>query len=317
MAQNTLADIIAKVRLLTGRPSPQQITDAQITDYVNSFYVYDIPNSLKIDKLKDVYTFQLEPNIDTYDFDKNTHFSCDSPVYIGGYPTDFYKDRRAFYNNWPRTSIVESVSTGDGGAGPYAGTISATPFLRSINAGTGISEIVNVLFSAEITGGSTTAIDDGIGGFLAPAAGTIDYSTGTFSVTFPAAVDAGNTIYAQIYQYQPARPSMVLYDQGQFTFRPVPDMNYNCEVEVLRMPSDLLVGASVPELNDLWEFLAFGAANKILVDNGDFEALKNLQPYYEEQWRFAQRRTIANKSKQRTATIYSTEYFNNNFYPYI
>jgi len=409
MAQNTLTDIIAKVRLLTGRPSEQQITDDDITDYVNNFYVYDLPESMKLEKLKDVYTLELQPNVDTYAFDRNLYFSCDSPVYIGGYPTDFYKDRRAFYNNWPRTSVVESVATGDGGAGPYAGTISATPFLRSVNTGgstsiynedlttrgagntpvalnlsqipirqgsititdgttvftdtgtgsftvsggtgtinsqtnyltgsiditfttanpgatisatyyivkAGISEINNVFFSADTATGSTTAIDDGIGGFLAPAAGTIDYSTGVFSITFPAVIPSGNTISAQIYQYQPARPSMVLYDQGQFVFRPVPDMNYLAEVDVLRVPSDLVGGADTPELNNMWEVLAYGAAVKILSDNADYDTLNVITPYFEDKLRKVQRRTIANKSKQRTSTIYSTEFFNNNFYPYV
>lgn len=320
MAQNTLEDIIAKVRLLTARPSPQQITDDEIINYVNSFYVYDMPESMKIEKLKDVYTFQTTPNVDTYTLDRDLYFSSDSPVYIGGYPVDFYKDNEAFYNNWPRTSVVEAVATGDGGAGPYTGTISATPFLRSVNAGTGIAETQNVLFTANITGGSTTAIDDGIGGFLAPAAGTIDYSDGTFSVTFPNAVDAGNTISAQVYQYSAARPSTVLYFRGQFVMRPVPDMSYTVEVNTFRLPTDLVESPGTPnspELKSMWELLAFGASRKILVDNADFSTLQAIQPFFEEQLLLLQRRTIANKSKMRTSTIYSTEHFNNNFYPYI
>ena len=42
-APSTLADIRSKVRRITARPSALQITDAEIDNYINTFYIYDFP----------------------------------------------------------------------------------------------------------------------------------------------------------------------------------------------------------------------------------------------------------------------------------
>jgi hypothetical protein len=315
MAQSTLTDIRSKVRKLTGRPSTNQITDADIDNYVNSYYVYDLPNSLKLAKLQDVYTFETTPNVDTYDFDLESYYVCKPPVYCAGYGMEFYESNELFYRTYPKNNFIEQVATGDGGAGPYTGTLTNTPFLRSINAGQDIGEIINVVFTGNTATGSSVAEDDGIGGFLAPAAGTIDYSAGTFSVTFPAAIPIGEEIWAQYFPYVASRPRSILYFQNQLVLRPVPDISYKIEINVMRSPTDLLAAGSEPEINDLWELLAFGAASKILVDNGDFEVLTTITPFFEERIKFARRRTIALGSSQRSKTIYTqdnTYQFNSN-----
>jgi len=316
MAQSTLADIRAKVRKLTGRPSTTQITDADIDDYVNSYYVYDLPKSLKLAKLQDVYTFETQPNIDTYDFDLESYFICKPPVYCAGYRVDYYENNELFYRTWPKNNFIEQAATGDGTAGPFTGTLTNTPFLRSINVGEEIGQVINVLFSGATATGSTTATDDGLGNFEAPAAGTINYNTGVFSVTFPDVVVSGEEIWAQTFPYVASRPRSILYFQNQFVLRPVPDISYKIEINVMRMPTDLLNAGSEPEIEDLWELLAFGASGKILVDNGDYEVLSNLRPYFEEQLRFAQRRTISLGASQRSKTIYTqdnTYQFNSNY----
>jgi hypothetical protein len=63
----TLASIRLKVRRLTGRPSTQSITDTQIDDYVNTFYLYDVPEELKLASLLTNFEFVAEPNVDVYD----------------------------------------------------------------------------------------------------------------------------------------------------------------------------------------------------------------------------------------------------------
>jgi hypothetical protein len=64
----TLKDIRLKVRRVTKSPSSNQITDQQIDDYINTFYIYDFPEHLRTFSLRQNLTFMLEPNIDTYDF---------------------------------------------------------------------------------------------------------------------------------------------------------------------------------------------------------------------------------------------------------
>ena len=80
MPTSTLAAIRAKVRKLTGRNSTTQITDAEIDEYVNTYYVFDMPDYLKFLKLKDVFTFQTTPFIDTYAFDTAAYMYCSPPA---------------------------------------------------------------------------------------------------------------------------------------------------------------------------------------------------------------------------------------------
>ena len=70
--------IFAKIRRLTGSSDPFQLPDVPdpnnpnsvgLSDYVNSFYLYDFPARYRALKLKDVYTFTTINGIDTYAFD--------------------------------------------------------------------------------------------------------------------------------------------------------------------------------------------------------------------------------------------------------
>lgn len=311
----TLADITAKVRKLTARPSEEQITDLEIQNYINYYYVYNLPDSMKLAKLDDVYTFTTQPNVDTYSFDRDIYYDNKPPVYIGGREAQYYTDNKAFYRDWPKNDFKEQVATSGGAAGPYAFTLTKFPFLRSVNAADVASKVQNILFTASIGYTNTTATDDGIGNILAPGAGVIDYITGACTLTFPVAPLIGVPIYAQVYPYVASEPTSVLFFQNQFVMRPVPDATYLVEVNAMRVPTQLLAAGTEPELNSLWELLAFGAANKILVDNGDYQALEQIRPYFEEQLKFAQRRVIATSSSKRSTTIYSDggNFFDNNY----
>lgn len=63
----TLQDIRLKVRRITKSPSPNQITDPQIDQYVNTFYLWDFPEHLRSFDLLSNLTITTAPNIDTYD----------------------------------------------------------------------------------------------------------------------------------------------------------------------------------------------------------------------------------------------------------
>ena len=310
----TLADITAKVRKLTARPSADQITDAEIYTQVNNYYVYNFPDSMKLTKLDDVYTFTTQPNIDTYTFDRDVYYDNKPPIYVGGREAQYYTDNRLFYRDWPKNDFKEQVATSGGAAGPYAFNITKFPFLRSVNAAGIPAKVQNIVFTASVGDTNTTATDDGIGGILAPGAGNVNYTTGACTITFPAAPLLGAPIYAQVYPYVASEPKSVLFFQNQFVMRPIPDDTYLVEVNAMRIPTELLAAGTEPELNSLWELLAFGAATKILVDNGDYEALTQIRPYFEEQLKFAQRRVIASSSSKRSTTIYSDggNFFDNN-----
>lgn len=319
MPLNTLAQIRSKVRKLTGRNSATQITDAEIDDYVNQYYVYDMPDTLKLLKLKDVYTFLTAPNIDTYIFPSADYLYCAPPATCAGIRIDYYNNNESFYTRFPKRNFIEQVGVGNGGAGPYVGHITNTPFLRSVNPATVISRVLNVLLTGVSAGGVSAATDDGFGNWAGGLPGAIDYINGNFTVTFPAPIDAGAPIYAETVPYTASRPTSIMYFQNQLVLRPVPDNTYLVELNVMRRPTDLLFFFDAPELREWWQLLAYGAACKILVDNADIDTFSKVNPFLEEQILLCQRRVIAQGTSQRAATLFSenNQYPYGNNYPYI
>lgn len=411
---NTLADIRTKVRNLTGRPSDAQMTNAAIDRYVNTYYLQDMPESLRLLKLEDVYTFTTTPNVDVYAFPSNAYTTVKPPVYVAGQQMQWFADNDIFYRQWPKLSYITQVATGNGTVGPYSGVIAQRPFLTSVNTlpvlngktetygargagntifavslfstptypgsivvtdgttvftddglggfiitgGTGTvnavtdyvtgsinitfttaspgatltadySQIIrsnnagkvqNILFTAnDVALGSIDASDDGFGNILVPGSGTVNDVTGAFTVNFPAAITAGVPIYAEIVPYVASRPRSILFFQNQFTLRPVPDKAYVVEINTQRVPTELINATDTPEIDQLWQLLAFGAAQKILVDNGDFEVAEKMRPYFEQQMILAQRKTIRANAAQRASTIFDGTSGNaySNLYPYI
>jgi hypothetical protein len=96
MANVTLAHLMTKIRRLTARPSPNQISDASIIDYINLFYQFDFPQELKLFDFHTTYSFITQPNQDTYTLsqaNRNIYTSFEPPVYCSGYGINYYQNR--------------------------------------------------------------------------------------------------------------------------------------------------------------------------------------------------------------------------------
>lgn len=329
-APNNLLAIRNKVRLLTARSSQAQLSDAAINQYINTFYLYDLPESLRLLKLKDIFTFTTIPNVEAYPFDNTNYITVEPPCYVAGQQIQYFQDLDLFYREWPKINYFQIIGSGNGTNGPYTGVLQATPFMRSINTLPSpppnlIGRDVRVLLSANTGSASaTSAIDDGNGGFLdattgAALVGTIDYITGAYTVTFSAIVPAQEQINASTIPYVASLPRSICMYQNQFILRPIPDVAYIVEINAFRYPTSLLADNDSPELAFWWQLLAYGAARKILTDNGDYENAAAQEPYFLEQLAFVQRRTIKQLSTQRASTIYSNDssYPYSNLYPYI
>ncbi len=342
MVLNTLQDIRDKVRKLTARLSLDQISDADINDYINTYYLYDMPESLRLLKLKDTLTFTTIPNVEVYAIPDNLYMTIEPPAYVGGQLCEYFQDIQTFYMQWPKINYIQQVGTGTGILGPYTGQITGTPFLRSILPSPNINnppfpatisspgKDIRVIISANTTGTTSsppsaqTAFDDGNGGFIdsvtgLPLTGTINYSTGAFTITFAGAIPAGAVINATVIPYQPSIPRTLCFYQNQIFCRPVPDKAYIVEINAFRYPTALIANNDQPELAFWWQLLAYGAARKILVDNGDYENAQAQEPYFLEQLAYVQRRTLKLLSTQRAQTIYSGQgsFPFSNLYPYI
>jgi hypothetical protein len=337
-APNTLQDIINKVRRITGRPSAAEITNDQIINYINTFYIYDMPEHLHLQSLRYNYQFITNPNQQVYDFPKELYLTNMPPVFIAGYQSYMTQSRENFFRINPKLMMNQaSVATGNGTPGPYTFTLTQTPITRGFKPnppgaystsviGTN-SDIApkdinwNVLISSNISNTScTSVVDDGKGNLFdinaassdpATAIGTIDYFTGAVTVTFTSNIPNGTPINAQYVPYVASRPQSVVFYQDQFILYPIPDQAYTVSFEAYKYPTAFLSGvadlATSPQLAEWWQLLAYGAADKIFADNGDIENLQKFRPLLDEQMKLVTRRTIVQQTSERSATIYTEQ----------
>jgi hypothetical protein len=126
------------------------------------------------------------------------------------------------------------------------------------------------------------------------------------------AIPSGNNINAQYIPYTPSRPQSAMFFQDQIMLYPIPDQAYTVSFEVYKYPVDFFLAANgaytatlQPQLNEWWQLLAYGAADKIFADNADFESMAKFRPLLDEQMNLVLRRTIVQQTSERTATIYT------------
>lgn len=302
---STLEKIRVKVRRLTRSPSNSQITDGQIDEYVNTFFLYDFPEQLRTNYLCKTFTFYTNAHQDIYesndtagdDFNnfKNLYTSIHGPIYIAGYQAYFSQSRQEFFDHWPKTVSIKSVRTGDGFIQPDTGILGA-PLLKN-----------NVLFSSiDAFEDDLKAYDDGNGNLIGNviAGGTINYLTGAYAFTYTTGVKAGQSVDSQTVQYQAARPTSILFSENKFTVRPIPDQAYKVEMGAYIRPTELLNTADLPELAQWAQLISYGAAKKVFEDRMDMESVAAIMPEFKKQETLALRRTIMQLSNERVATIY-------------
>jgi len=340
MAIGTLEAIISKVRKLTGTGTDFQLTDAMIIDYINSFYLYDFPAQFRSLKLKDRYIFNTIRGIDVYPFDSEHYSTVQMPCTCAKREIPLYQDNWGFYGLWFSWQYQETLTQGDGTVGPFGGTTTANPIIRSVNNNPMVqtktslvnnqlttnpktvsfqqslpSRVQNILITANSALGSTQNVtDDGNGGLIGDcSAGSIDYDTGVVSVTFTNVVPAGENITIQYNPTQLNIPQSILFFQNQFTLRPVPDKGYTIELVAYRLPSQAILGTTdpktpyllgTPELVEWWETLAFGAAKKIYQDRLDPDGVQLMEQNLTEAYLLNETRTYAQLGKQSIQTIY-------------
>lgn len=340
MAIVTLTAIRLKFRKLTGAGTVYQISDADIDDYINSFYSYDFPAQFRSLKLKDKYTFNTIQGIDTYAFNSEQYTTVEMPCTCMKREIKLFNDPWSFYGvnfNWQQQT---NFAYGTGSTGTYSGTLTATPLIRSVNnnpstlgvpntppstiaastnypsqgySGYQAGRVQNVLITANTATSTLNVTDDGAGNLIGDcSAGTINYLTGAIAgLIFNSAVPSGNAIQCQYNPVQPSIPLSIMFFQNQFTLRPVPDQGYTVELIAYRQPSQAIFtagsGTGTPELSEWWEALAFGAAKKFYEDRLDNDGVALMDKSLRERYDVAYTRTYAQLGKQRISTLYSDQ----------
>jgi hypothetical protein len=133
----------------------------------------------------------------------------------------------------------------------------------------------------------------------------INYYSGAYTVTFVNDTQVGIFINSSSISLAQARPQSVLFYDGKFVVRPSPDQSYAVNMEVYVRPDALLAQGKAPQLEEWWQYIAYGAAKKIFEDRMDQDSVNLILPEFNQQQRLCLRRTLVQNSNTRVATIYT------------
>lgn len=133
----------------------------------------------------------------------------------------------------------------------------------------------------------------------------INYLTGEIQVTFPVAIPSGQNISVQCYYFQTGLPRGMLYYNNTLTLRSPPDKQYLVEIDAYLSPAAFLNTAAAVPFGYMSEYIARGAARKILSDTGDIEQFQFYEPLFREQELLVWKRSQRQWTNNRTETIYS------------
>lgn len=294
-AQNwTVQAMITKIRNLTGSPSTDQLSNSEIVEYINRYYAFTMPFELKEQINQQPYNFTTEANQDVYPV--LAQFTTDEPMaYANGFPLVFYQDRDVFFQDWPQQYTQDQVATSTGTAGPYTGTTQASPIIKGtyfITDGTRVAFDRSDEILYQNTGTAAVPVYTPVG--------TINYTTGAFTVTFTAASAAGTVIYDNYQAYQPARPQGVLFYNNQFTFRPIPDQVYQITMQGFITQVQFTEDSDTPLQTEWGELIALGAALEIFLDRGDVGAYNTYYPVFKRYENVALGRFVEQLLNQRS-----------------
>jgi hypothetical protein len=134
---------------------------------------------------------------------------------------------------------------------------------------------------------------------------TVNYETGVVNVTFPEPPLANSPIQAQCYFYQQGIPRSILFYNNTITVRPPPNTQYLVELGAYLTPAAFLSSENAISYSYMSEYLARGAARKILADTGDIDQFMFYEPLFKEQENLVWKRSQRQFTATRTPTIYS------------
>lgn len=134
---------------------------------------------------------------------------------------------------------------------------------------------------------------------------TINYNTGVANITFPSPIPAGANIQAACYFYEQGIPRAILFYNNTITLRAPPNTQYVVEMTAYLSPAAFMNTAAALPFAYMAEYIARGAARKILSDTGDVEQLQFYEPFFREQEMLVWKRSQRQFTASRTGTLFS------------
>jgi hypothetical protein len=254
------------------------------------------------------------------------YLQASTPAFIGGGTAGPYTIPLPFFPAIPGHIDMTGIINLYNNAGPIQDPPITDHFLTTIPT---TSVYSGVFFTATAEDGSTMVVADSgqflegnvnYGLLMVPGAApfgnvgygsysttsnTINYATGIATVNFPSNVADGTNINAQCYFYEQGIPRAVLFYNNVLTIRPPPDIPYLVELEAYLSPAAFLNSTDALPFAYMAEYIARGAARKLLSDTGDIEQFNFYEPLFREQEQLVWKRSQRIFTSTRTQTIFS------------
>jgi hypothetical protein len=196
----------------------------------------------------------------------------------------------------PTTSIIPQV---------YITSIDATG-QNVVVADSGQFLPSNVNYGLLMSPGNAPFGNSALPGGYSATNNTVNYLTGVATVQFPVAIPEGNNINAQCYFFQTGLPRGILFYNNVLTLRSPPAQQYLVELDAYLSPCAFMSSAQALPFGYMSEYIARGAARKILADTGDWEQFQAYEPLFKEQESLVWKRSQRQFTATRTQTIYSS-----------
>ena len=281
----TLQDIRTKVRNVTGRLSPEELTTAQLDQYINNYYVYTFPAEVKLDAKLVNYEFLTTAYTREYDAPVGyTNFV--PPAWMDNLQLDWYQNEGYFTENNPYQYQLSTIANGDGVTVLFNTSLGSQyilPGTAFVSAGNINAEDTNTDFYA-----SSSFVGTGI------VSASLNYTTGAFSVTFTTAPASGVDINVSWIPFIPGRPTAVLWFANKFSFYPVPNTAYRFKVSAYLIVTPLVAPTDTPDFQEWGPCIAYGASRDIHSDLGEMDAYAQVTALYKEQLAYVLKRTHQN-----------------------
>lgn len=267
------------------------------------------------------------------------------PIYCDGVEMGWYQSNEQFYKVFPEFVNNEFPIQGNQTVGPYTVSFGRNPILRGFIDDLGNLQPYVFITAFDVNGNRQYIVDSSFistgvpstqgqgilvqtdstfqniigapltGGYppTGGGSGTVDYVNGTATFSFASAVPNGSNIETQTSPFSAGFPRICLFFNNIFKLYPVPDRSYKIQVDAYVTPSVFFNTTSSVPFAYMSEYLARGAARKILSDQGDYEQMQFYEPLFKEQENLVLRRTSRQKATQRTPTIFSAQTNTNPF----
>ena len=287
----TLGDIRQVVRNVTGSPSTSQLTDAAIDDKINKFYRFVLPDESKPFRLLVDYRFYTLANQVTYTFDLNTYVSFEPEFFINGNRLLYYQDQSLWLRDFQYQYNQSTATYGDGFTFSFSLTAPSIPIVPGS---------VIVTDGVEVFGDNADGTLTGSQG----GSGTINYTTGAYTVVFNTAPPLDAAILLTEAPIIHGMPRAIYYDgQGGIQFSPIPDQSYLIEGKAYMMPTAFIENGNanqIPLITQWGYVIAYGASLEIFRQRGQLDQANAYRPEYEKYLDLAISRSTQQYSNQRT-----------------